>query len=72
MVGVRGGSVVSTYHWAQVQAVSLNAYKRASEYKLQLVDGRQIIIKGMYQPTPKGMGSAIEGALANYRTQRQG
>jgi hypothetical protein len=72
MVGVVGGSIVYTYHWAQVQAASLKEYKGGSEYKLQLVDGRQVTFKGMYQPPVEGLSSSVNEALEIYRGKPQG
>jgi hypothetical protein len=74
MLGVRGGSVIYTYYWAQVREPYLNDYgKGGREYGLHLVDGRKIIIKQAgIQAMPDAMSSMIERALANYRAQQQG
>jgi hypothetical protein len=69
MLGVRGGSVIYTYYWAQVQA----PYYGGREYGLHLVEGRKIILQQAgIQAMPAGMSSEIERALTNYRAQQQG
>lgn len=79
LLGVRGGCIVYTSEWAQVQAVDTLSYGRGGTLcKLHLKDGREIILKRTYQPVPHGLWNTdaftreLERALTNYRSQQPG